>query len=60
MNYFAFIALVSALVATGAMSMDMYIPSLPGMAADLAASAGDIQLTMSVFLFGFSVDDLLG
>jgi hypothetical protein len=39
MNYLSFIALVSALVATGAMSMDMYIPSFPGMAADLSASA---------------------
>lgn len=59
MNYLAFIALVSALVATGAMSMDMYIPSFPGMAADLAAPAGDIQLTMSVFLFGFAVSQLV-
>ena len=59
MNYLAFIALVSALVATGAMSMDMYIPSFPGMAADLAASAGDVQLTMSVFLFGFAGSQLV-
>ena len=59
MNYLAFIALVSALVATGAMSMDMYIPSFPGMSADLAASAGDVQLTMSVFLFGFAASQLV-
>lgn len=59
MNYLAFIALVSALVATGAMSMDMYIPSFPGMAADLTAPAGDIQLTMSVFLFGFAASQLV-
>ena len=59
MNYLAFIALVSALVATGAMSMDMYIPSFPGMSADLAASAGDVQLTMRVFLFGFAASQLV-
>jgi MFS transporter, DHA1 family, multidrug resistance protein len=59
MNYLGFIALVSALVATGAMSMDMYIPSFPGMAGDLAATAGDVQLTMSVFLFGFAASQLV-
>jgi MFS transporter, DHA1 family, multidrug resistance protein len=59
MNYPAFIALVTALVATGAMSMDLYVPSLPAMAADLTASAGEIQLTLSVFLFGFALSQLI-
>lgn len=59
MNYAAFIALVSALVAGGAMSIDLYIPSMPGMAADLAVPPGQVQLTMSVFLMGYALSQLV-
>jgi len=50
-----FILLLGALVAFGPLSIDLYLPALPAMAAGLAASAEAVQLTITVFLAGFSV-----
>lgn len=49
------IVLLAALVAFGPLSIDMYLPSLPLIAADLNAAQSDIQLTISVFLAGLFV-----
>lgn len=49
------IVLLAALVAFGPLSIDMYLPSLPLIAADLAAPEAQIQLTIGVFLAGFSL-----
>ncbi|SDS96253.1 Bcr/CflA family multidrug efflux MFS transporter [Pseudomonas oryzae] len=46
------IVLLAALVAFGPLSIDMYLPSLPLIASDLAAPQAQIQLTISVFLAG--------
>ena len=35
------------------LSIDMYLPALPVIAADLRGTAGDIQLTLSAFLVAF-------
>lgn len=51
--------LLTVLVAFGPLSTDMYLPSLPGMAADFATSVGQVQLTLSVFLGGFAVAQLI-
>jgi DHA1 family bicyclomycin/chloramphenicol resistance-like MFS transporter len=50
-----FILLLGALVAFGPLSIDLYLPALPAMAAGLAASAEAVQLTITVFLAGFSI-----
>ncbi|MDP6344530.1 MAG: Bcr/CflA family drug resistance efflux transporter, partial [Alphaproteobacteria bacterium] len=46
------ILILGTLTAFGPMSIDMYLPSLPAMAADLAASSGAVQMTLSSFFIG--------
>lgn len=46
------IVILAALVAFGPLSVDMYLPSLPLIAADLATPESNIQLTIGVFLGG--------
>jgi DHA1 family bicyclomycin/chloramphenicol resistance-like MFS transporter len=53
------IILLAALTAFGPLSIDLYLPSLPLIAADLPASEASIQLTISVFLAGLSLGMLL-
>lgn len=52
-------AIVTALVAFGAISTDLYLPSLPAIAAQFEVGAGAVQLTLSVFLAGFAVSQLV-
>ncbi|WP_212632041.1 Bcr/CflA family multidrug efflux MFS transporter [Pseudomonas sp. KB-10] len=49
------IVLLAALVAFGPLSIDMYLPSLPLIASSLEASEGRVQLSISLFLAGFSM-----
>lgn len=53
------IVLLAALTAFGPLSIDLYLPSLPAIAADLEASESAIQLTIGVFLGGVSAGMLL-
>lgn len=52
-------ALLTALVALGPISTDLYLPSLPGMTAALDADVASIQLTLSLFLAGLAAGQLL-
>jgi DHA1 family bicyclomycin/chloramphenicol resistance-like MFS transporter len=45
---------LALLTALGPLSTDMYLPSLPAIAAALQADTGQTQLTLSAFLFGFA------
>jgi DHA1 family bicyclomycin/chloramphenicol resistance-like MFS transporter len=56
---FLFAAILTALVAFGPLSTDMYLPSLPAMKTDFEASVSQVQLTLSVFLSGFAISQLL-
>lgn len=51
--------LLAALVAFGPLSIDLYLPSLPLIAADLRAQEASIQLTISGFLAGLCLGMLL-
>ena len=42
------------LVAIGPLSTDLYLPSLPTLVTVFNASISEVQLTLSVFLFGFA------
>jgi DHA1 family bicyclomycin/chloramphenicol resistance-like MFS transporter len=57
-NSFAVTALLTALVALGPLSTDLYLPSLPGMARSFGADVAELQLTLSLFLIGFAVAQL--
>lgn len=40
------------------LSIDMYLPSFPAIAQDLGATAAQIQLTLSVYILGFTLGQL--
>lgn len=50
--------LLTAMVALGPISTDIYLPSLPAIGAALGVGQGQVQLTLSVFLAGFAVSQL--
>jgi DHA1 family bicyclomycin/chloramphenicol resistance-like MFS transporter len=52
-------ALLTALVALGQISSSIYIPSMPSLVADLATTPDHVSLTLSLFLFGFAVGQLV-
>ena len=49
-----FLVLLAMLVAIGPLSTDLYLPSLPTLVTVFDASISEVQLTLSVFLFGFA------
>ncbi len=54
----AMLLLLGALIAIAPLSMDIYLPSLPSMTHALGASADEVQLTISVYMFGWGVAQL--
>ena len=56
---FAVTVLLVMLVAYGPVSTDMYLPSLPAITAAFGASVAEVQLTLSVFVAGFAVAQLV-
>lgn len=51
--------ILSALMSFASISTDLYLPALPTLAAELHAQAGRVELTISSFLIGFSLGQLL-
>jgi MFS transporter, DHA1 family, multidrug resistance protein len=49
-----FTVFLASLTAVGPLSTDMYLPSLPAIAADFGADTGATQLTLSTHLIGFA------
>jgi len=58
-NSFPVTVLLTALVALGPISTDLYLPSLPSLARYFAVGVDDIQLTLSVFLVGLATAQLV-
>ncbi len=56
---FALTLLLSFLTALGPLSMDMYLPSLPDIGRTLQVPTLQVQLTISSYLFGFAVGQIL-
>jgi DHA1 family bicyclomycin/chloramphenicol resistance-like MFS transporter len=51
--------LLGALAAIGPAAMDMYLPALPAIAADLDASTAATQTTLTTYLCGLAIGQLL-
>jgi len=51
--------LLGGLTAFGPLSIDMYLPSLPAIGRDLAASESVIQLTLTAYLVGLALGQIL-
>ncbi len=52
--------LLGALVAIAPLAMDIYLPSMPSMTYALHATSDEVQLTLSVYMFGWGAAQLLG
>lgn len=50
---------LGALTALGPLSIDMYLPALPGLARDLHTTASLAQLSLTFFLLGLALGQLL-
>ncbi|MGW0940233.1 multidrug effflux MFS transporter [Streptomyces sp. NPDC002666] len=55
----ALIAVLGALTAVAPLATDMYVPGFPSMGATLHASSSAVQLTLTAFLVGMVVGQLL-
>jgi DHA1 family bicyclomycin/chloramphenicol resistance-like MFS transporter len=53
------LAVLSALMGFASISTDFYLPALPAIAGALHASAGTVEFTISFYLAGFSLGQLL-
>lgn len=53
------VVVLSLLLGIQPITTDVYLPALPGLAADLQASVASTQLTLSVLLFSFGGSQLL-
>ncbi len=51
--------LLAAAVALGPLATDMYLPSLPQIASDFAAGTDQVQLTLSIYMAGFALAQLI-
>lgn len=52
------VAVLALLTAVAPMSIDMYLPGFPAIAADLGTSASGVQITMTTFLAGLAIGQL--
>jgi DHA1 family bicyclomycin/chloramphenicol resistance-like MFS transporter len=53
------LVVLSALMAFASISTDLYLPAMPAMAKSLHANAGQLEMTISGYLVGFSLGQLL-
>lgn len=56
---FRILAILSMLMAFASISTDLYLPALPAMARSLHASTGTMEYTISAYLVGFSLGQLV-
>jgi DHA1 family bicyclomycin/chloramphenicol resistance-like MFS transporter len=56
---FALTILLAGLTAIGPLTTDMYLPSLPDISRVFGASAAQVELTISAYLVGFAVGQLI-
>lgn len=54
-----FVVVMGFLTMFGPMAIDMYLPALPAIGADLGADQAQVQMTLSIFLIGYGVGQLL-
>ena len=59
-NHIYLIVLLSILSAVAPMGVDTYIPSIPQIAKSFDVSIDKIELSLSIFLIGFSVGQIFG
>ena len=58
-NTLALTMLLSLLVSFGPLSVDLYVPSMPEVARIMNAPGSQVQLTISLYLAGFALGQIL-
>jgi DHA1 family bicyclomycin/chloramphenicol resistance-like MFS transporter len=58
-RYFILIVIMGALTTIGPFSSDMYLPGFPAMAKDLKTSISDIQLSLTSYLIGVCIGQII-
>lgn len=53
------VAIITSMVSLGPLATDMYLPALPALTDELDSSVREVQLTLSVFLVGFALAQLI-
>ena len=53
------LALLIAITAVGPLSLNILTPAMPGLIGTLGADAGTVQLTLSLFLLGMAISQLV-
>jgi DHA1 family bicyclomycin/chloramphenicol resistance-like MFS transporter len=56
---YALTGVLALLTAVGPLSVDMYLPSLPEIGRELVASPAQVQLTISFYLVGFAIGQIV-
>jgi len=51
--------LLALVTFSGTLAMHIFVPALPSAAADLGASIGEMQMTVSLYIFGLAVGQLV-
>ena len=55
----ALIVCLSAIFTLAPLAIDMYLPAFPAMADSLGAAIDDIEASISIFLLGYAISQLL-
>lgn len=58
-SYFRLTLILGILTAFAPLSIDMYLPAFPAIAATYQAAAGDVQATLAAFFAGLSIGQLV-
>ncbi|PKF60880.1 Bcr/CflA family drug resistance efflux transporter [Psychromonas sp. psych-6C06] len=53
------IIILGAISALTPFAIDMYLPAMPAIAQEFSVSAGDIQITLTAYMLGFAIGQLL-
>jgi len=59
-NHIHLIIILAVLSSVAPMAIDTYLPSIPNIAYDLGVSIEKIELSLSIFLIGFSIGQIFG
>ena len=55
-----FIWMLAGLISVGPLAVDAYLPAMPNIADSLGVSIHQIELTLSIYLVGFALGQLIG
>lgn len=58
-SYFSLILILGLISMLMPLAIDMYLPSLPTIARDFGVPGGQVQMTLSSYIFGFAIGQMV-